>query len=68
MTEKYIMSENSIPDGILHDQCLCDISLQDNELALMFKTRFYPQDYTDTSFTEKIQEFHKMQYKMHTGR
>ena len=28
MTEKYIMSENNIPDGILHDQDLYNISLR----------------------------------------
>lgn len=53
MTEKYIMSENSIPDGMLHDQNLYDISLENNELTLSFDTHFYPQNYTDTSFAEK---------------
>lgn len=53
MTEKYIMRENSIPDNILHDRNLCDISLQENELVLTFKIEYYPQDYTDTTFAEK---------------
>lgn len=50
MTEKYIMSEHNIPDGILHDQDLYNISYDGNALTLSFETHFYPQDYTDTTF------------------
>ena len=63
MTEKYIMSENSIPDGMLHDQNLYDISLENNELTLSFDTHFYPQNYTDTSFAEKYKDFTKCHIK-----
>lgn len=63
MTEKYIMSENYIPDVILHDQDLYNISLQDNELILSFETHFYPQDYTDTTYAEKYKDFTKCHIK-----
>ncbi|MCH5316099.1 MAG: hypothetical protein J1E81_09300 [Eubacterium sp.] len=67
MTEKYIMSENYIPDGILHDQDLYNISLENNELTLSFETHFYPQDYTDTSFAEKYKDFTKCHIKCTLG-
>lgn len=57
MTEKYVMNENSIPDGILHDQDLYNVSYSDNVLTLSFETHFYPQDYTDTTFAEKYKDF-----------
>lgn len=67
MTEKYIMKENSIPDGILHDQNLCDISLQNNDLILTFETHYYPQDYIDTTFAEKYKDFTKCHIKCTLG-
>lgn len=63
MTEKYIMSENKIPYGILHDQNLDDISFRNNELTLSFEIHFYPQNYTDTAFAEKYKDFKKCQIK-----
>lgn len=63
MTEKYIMSENNIPDGILHDQDLYNVSYNDNVLTLSFETHFYPQDYTDTTFAEKYKDFTKCHIK-----
>ncbi len=67
MTEKYIMRENRIPDGILHDRNLCDISLKENELVLTFKIEYYPQDYTDTTFAEKYKNFTKCHMKCTLG-
>lgn len=63
MTEKYIMSENNIPDGILHDQDLYNVSYKDNMLTLSFETHYYPQDYTDTTFAEKYKDFTKCHIK-----
>lgn len=63
MTEKYIMSENRIPDGILHDQGLYNVSLNDDVLTLSFETHYYPQDYTDTTFAEKYKDFTKCHIK-----
>lgn len=59
MVEKYIMLENDIPDGILHDQYLYDISLQNNELTLSFEVHYYPQNYSNTSFAQKYKDFTK---------
>lgn len=63
MTEKYVMCENIIPDGILHDQDLYNVSYNDNVLTLSFETHFYPQDYTDTTFAERYKDFTKCHIK-----
>lgn len=63
MTEKYIMSEHNIPDGIIHDQDLYNISYDGNALTLSFKTHFCPQDYTDTTVVEKYKNFTKCHIK-----
>ena len=63
MTEKYIISENNIPDGILQDQDLYNVSYHDNVLTLSFETHFYPQDYTDSTFAEKYKDFTKCHIK-----
>lgn len=63
MTDKYIMSENNIPDGILHDQDLYSVSYDDNVLTLSFETHFYLQDYTDITFVEKYKDFTKCHIK-----
>lgn len=63
MTEKYIMSEHYIPDGILHDQDLYNVSYSDNVLTLSFETHYYPQNFTDTTFAEKYKDFTKCHIK-----
>lgn len=63
MTEKYVMSENIIPDGILQDQDLYNVSYNDDVLTLSFETHFYPQDYFDTTFAEKYKDFTKCHIK-----
>lgn len=63
MVEKYIMCENDIPDGILHDQYLYDISLQNNEVTLSFEVHYYPQNYSNTSFAQKYKDFTKCHIK-----
>ena len=52
MTEKYVMKENHIPDGILHDRDLYNIALEDNVLVLSFNIVYYPENYSN-SFGEK---------------
>lgn len=59
MTEKFNLNEMQIPDGILHDQDLYQITLEDNVLTLSFETHYYPQNFTDTTFAEKYKDFTK---------
>ena len=63
MIEKLVMRENSIPDGILHDQDLYKIELNGKELTLSFKTYYYPQDYTKAEFAERYKDFTKCHIK-----
>lgn len=63
MIEKFVMNEHTIPDGILHDQDLYNVSYNDKVLTLSFETHFYPQDYTDTTFAEKYKDFTKCHIK-----
>lgn len=63
MTEKFVLSDHNIPDGILHDQDLYEIKLENDELTLSFEAHYYPQDYTDTSFAEKYKNFTKCHIK-----
>ena len=58
MTEKYIMSVNNIPDGILHDQDLYNISYKDNVLTLSFETHLF-SDQKGNELCEKYKNFTK---------
>lgn len=62
MTEKYIMSENNIPDGILHDQDLHNVSYNDNVLTLSFETHLF-SDQKGNEFCEKYKDFTKCHIK-----
>lgn len=62
MTEKYIMSENNIPDGILNDQDLYNISYHDNVLTLSFETHLF-SDQNGNEFCEKYKNFTKCHIK-----
>ncbi|MGN0528089.1 MAG: hypothetical protein ACI4XI_03175 [Ruminococcus sp.] len=62
MTEKYIMSKNRIPDGILHDQNLYCVTLDGDVLTLSFKTHFF-SDYAGNEFCEKYKDFTKCHIK-----
>ena len=62
MTEKYVMSENHIPDGILHDQHLYDVSLNDNVLTLSFETHLF-SDQKGNEICEKYKDFTKCHIK-----
>lgn len=57
MTEKYILNEHIIPDGIMHDQELNNISIDCDTLTLCFDIHYYPQNYTDTTLVEKYKDF-----------
>lgn len=59
MTEKYIMCGNSIPDGMLHDQDLYEISLKDGILTLSFNIFLSQEDYGDSDFAKKYFEYKK---------
>ena len=63
MTEKFVLQEHCIPDGILHDQDLYEVKLENNELTLSFEVHYYPEDYTNTSFAEKYKDFTKCHIK-----
>ncbi|WP_297031437.1 hypothetical protein [uncultured Eubacterium sp.] len=62
MTEKYIMRENYIPDGILHDHDLYNVSLDDNVLTLSFETHLF-SDQKGNEFCEKYKNFTKCHIK-----
>lgn len=62
MIEKYLMSENNIPDGILHDQSLYNISLEDSLLTLSFETHLF-SDMIGNAFCEKYKNFTKCHIK-----
>lgn len=57
MTEKYILNEHIIPDGIMHDQDLNNISFDGDTLTLSFDIHYYPKNYTDTTLVEKYKDF-----------
>ncbi|MGN0524011.1 MAG: hypothetical protein ACI4IG_07040 [Eubacterium sp.] len=62
MTEKYVLSENYIPDGVLHDQDLYSVSLDDNVLILSFETHLF-LDQKGNKFFEKYKNFTKCHIK-----
>ena len=57
MTEKLIMKDINIPDGILHDSKLYNVSFENNELILSFEFNYSPEDYTTTEFAEKYKDY-----------
>ncbi len=57
MTEKFVMREHFIPDGILHDQDLCEVKLENGELILTFETHCYNDH--NASLVEKYGNFTK---------
>ncbi len=61
MTEKFVLSEHYIPDGILHDQDLYEIKLENNELTLSFDISCF-EDYI-ASVAEKYKDFTKCRIK-----
>jgi hypothetical protein len=62
MIEKYVMSENDIPDGILHDQNLCNVIFEDNVLTLSFDIKYF-DEYDDSEFAQKYKDFTKCHIK-----
>lgn len=62
MTEKLILPQNNIPDGILHDQDLYSVSLDDNTLTLSFETHLFP-DHKGNEFCERYKDFTKCHIK-----
>lgn len=62
MTEKYIMRENYIPDGILHDHDLYNVSIDNNVLTLSFETHLF-SDQKGNEFCEKYKNFTKCHIK-----
>lgn len=57
MTEKYIMRENNIPDGMLHDQALYKISLENGILTLSFDIFLSEEEYGNIDFAKKYSEY-----------
>lgn len=53
MTEKFVMSENRIPDGMLHDQDLYKISLENGILTLSFNIFLSKEEYGENDFAKK---------------
>lgn len=61
MTEKFVLREHYIPDGILHDQDLYEVKLENNELTLSFKIRYF-EGY-EASYDGKYKGFKKCHIK-----
>lgn len=59
MTEKFDMSENSIPDGMLHDQKLYDVSFENNIVTLSFNIFLSKEEYKDSGFAKKYFDYKK---------
>ena len=57
MTEKFVLREHYIPDGILHDQELYEVKVENSELILSFETHCY-NDHA-ASYVEKYGDFTK---------
>jgi len=63
MTEKFVMSENNIPDGMLHDQNLYEISLENGVLTLSFNIFLSKEEYGENDFAKKYFEYKKCHIK-----
>lgn len=59
MTEKFVMRENNIPDGMLHDQNLYEISLENGVLTLSFNIFLNEEEYKENDFAKKYFEYKK---------
>lgn len=57
MTEKLIMQDMNIPDGMLHDSKLYNVSLENNELILSFETCYCPENYAISEFVKKYKDY-----------
>lgn len=63
MTEKFIMSENNIPDGMLHDQNLYIISLENGVLTLSFNVFLSKEEYGENDFAKRYFKYKKCHIK-----
>lgn len=61
MAERLIMNNMNVPDGILHDQALSNVSLENNVLTLSFDIHFFSEDIGTQS--EKYKAFTKCHIK-----
>ncbi|MDE5604090.1 MAG: hypothetical protein K2I73_00730 [Eubacterium sp.] len=61
MTEKFVLREHFIPDGILHDQDLYEVKLENNVLTLSFEVHCFSDH--SASFVEKYKDFTKCHIK-----
>lgn len=59
MTENFVMRENNIPDGMLHDQNLYEISLETGVLTLSFNIFLSKEEYGGNDFAKKYFEYKK---------
>lgn len=67
MTEKFVMSENNIPDGMLHDQKLYQISLENGILTLSFDIFLSEEEYEENAFAKKYFEYKKCHIRCRLG-
>lgn len=65
MTENFVMRENNIPDGMLHDQNLYEISLENGVLTLSFNIFLSKEEYGENDFAKKYFEYKKCYIKCH---
>lgn len=67
MTEKFVLSENRIPDGMLHDQDLYKISLENGILTLSFNIFLSKEEYGDNDFAKKYFKYKKCHIRCRLG-
>lgn len=63
MTEKFVMNDNHIPDGMLHDQSLYEVSLENDILILSFNILLSEKEYGESDFARKYLEYKKCHIK-----
>ncbi|MDE6385202.1 MAG: hypothetical protein K2L36_03545, partial [Eubacterium sp.] len=61
MTEKFVLSEHYIPHGILHDQDLYEVKVENGELILTFETHCFNDH--EASYVKKYGDFTKCHIK-----
>lgn len=62
MTEKFVMAQQNLPDGILHDQHLYNISFENRVLILSFEIKYF-SDMQGNAFCERYRDFTKCHVK-----
>ena len=54
MTSEFDMSRIDIPYGILHDQKLINVKIENDKMIFTFDIEIYPQNYTDDFYKQYV--------------